>query len=372
MPVHPTQQPPVNIAVPQCFTFTYDAQLKDIKEIVSNIVTGSQEVVYTLNRVHEAVTMVTGEDMPLKVFRFSDIKHHLKAYLDDISKTLKMCYQFSSNWKNLSVARDKVNLIRLLSQLVDLCQRCHSLSSKLIGTHEFFVNIHATLSSMADKSSRRNVAPKVEEIIDSFTIATRDLNSASDDMATFFNGQLSLCKRYLEVAKSSDSMASVDEAKRFAPQWIENATTIQRAEAKIQLLIKKVDDPVSPNPATGESTRGQTILMEDITHRLLERGPNEPDSSNQDTLTSSPPTTQVDGRNITRAQASIDRNVPPRSSSRIYGGGNDSIISQKLPSNNPHIDKQPERRSPPKMQATSPNPPNQDVPQEPRKSCLCC
>jgi len=269
------------------------------------------------------------------------------------------------------MARDKVELIRLLSQLVDLCQLCHSLSSKLIGTHEFFVNIHATLSSMADKSSRRNVAPKVEEIIDSFTIATRDLNSASNDMATFFNGQLSLCKRYLEGAKSSDSMASVDEAKRFAPQWIENASPIQRAEAEIQLLIKRVDDPVSPNPATGESTQGQTFPMQDITHRSLEGRPNEPDSRNQDTLTSSPPTTQVNGRNITRAPAPIDRNVPSPSS-RIYSGGNESKISQKLSSNNPRIDKQPERHPPPKMQVTSPNPPNQDVPQEPRKSCLCC
>jgi hypothetical protein len=260
--VHPTLRPRVCIAVPYCFTFTHDAQPKGIKEVVFNMVTCAQEVVDTLNRLQKDVTMVTGEYIARETFRFIDIKRNLKAYLDDIAKALQMCHHFSSNWEDVSTAQVREDLIRLLPQLVDLCQRCHRLSYKLIGTHELYMNAYAKLvlglttllrssTSIQDKSSRC----KVEEVMDRFAIANRELHSASDNMAAFFDGQLSLCRRHLDAANYSDSKVSFDEAKRFALQWMGDATHIQRAKVEVQLLIERVDDPVSSNPAPKDSTR---------------------------------------------------------------------------------------------------------------------
>jgi hypothetical protein len=238
------------------FAFTHDAQPKDIKQVVTNMVVCTQEVVNTLNRLQKAVTMATGEHPPRKGFRFTNLKRHLKAYLDDIAKALQMSHNFSSNWEGVSTTNDKEDLIRLLRQLVDLCQRCHGLSYKLIRSQALYMDSYATLvlglaplssssTPIEGKLSQHSATPKVEEVMDKFAIANRDLHSASANIAAFFDGELSSCKRHLEVVKNSGLRVPFDEVKRFALQWMNDAPAIQRARIEIQLLIERVDDPVS-------------------------------------------------------------------------------------------------------------------------------
>lgn len=242
------------------FTFTHDAQPKDIKQVVSSMVKCAQEVTDTLNRLQKTVTMATGELTLRKRFRFTNLKRHLKAYLDDIAKTLQMSYHFSSNWEDVSTAHDKDDLIRLLPPLVDLCQRCHGLSYKLIRTQALYMDSYAKLvlgladlssgsAPIEDTSSQRNVTPRIEEVMDRFAIENRDLHSASANIAAFFDRELGLCKRHLDAVRFSESSTAFDEAKRFAIQWMKDAPVIQRAKVEIQLLVERVDDPVSPNTA---------------------------------------------------------------------------------------------------------------------------
>jgi hypothetical protein len=201
----------------------------------------------SLNSLEEATIRARGQCLPADTAQFTEIRRSLRAYLNAIFHTLQACYSFAHSWENVPLAQHREDLIRLLPEVVELCEICQDQAQKLIRMHSAYMNSYeGRLGSIENMlrgpvPKKGNVDSKGEAAMRDFATANRELHSQVTGLTTFLDKQHATCKRYNNAAKDSNIRVSLNEAKQYGNGWTTNQTAILQAKSSIANLVDKVD-----------------------------------------------------------------------------------------------------------------------------------
>jgi hypothetical protein len=203
---------------------------------------------------------------------FNEIRAQLKQCWDEAKDLLQECYAVTSIVSLMENERSTAKyeqLMTLMNELVQGCEKCHSKAQILAAQHlipmERYKEFEPSLRRLAQPTSKkgRNQSHASNEVAENepmfkamstFASAYEILQVKVDDMVAFFTGEVQACNRYLKAAQGQDTGVTLDQARQFAMEWTRVRPIIKAAKAN----VSRVCDAVTmPPPGVSSSEKGR-------------------------------------------------------------------------------------------------------------------
>lgn len=170
-----------------------------------------------------------------------ELRSNLRLYWDSIVAVLQKCYQYAHTVTQLTRVSDRVEMVPLLRECVQLCEGCRGMVRKLVPMHDTtMVVVQSNHFVTLIVGGRDSLPYSSQELILRFENAGKDLRKEADNMATFFDGQHDTCERYLDVTKNYTKRPNTRGFRQISRSWDSNEANILSAIGHLRRMCEAV------------------------------------------------------------------------------------------------------------------------------------